>query len=63
MDENLAARFRALTPEAVLNSHDNIVSNNAPEEATPDKKAPKRQSAKARNAAKGAGMIVIAPLT
>lgn len=42
MHEDLAARFRALTPEAVLNSHDNIVSINAPEEATPDKKAPKR---------------------
>jgi len=42
MHEDLAARFRALTPEAVLNSHDNIVRFNAPEEATPDKKAPKR---------------------
>jgi len=42
MHEDLAARFRALTPEAVLNSHDNILSINTPEETTPDKKAPKR---------------------
>ena len=42
MHEDLAARFRALTPEAVLNSHDNIVSITAPEKTTQDKKAPKR---------------------
>jgi integrase len=41
MDEDLAARFRALTPEAVLSSPDNIVSITAPEEATTDKKAQK----------------------